>query len=356
MAVNLQAASIADVLVSSLQQLGKLKFTDLTSDYQNTIALKRIFRKHKATIEDGPFVQFNIMHSLSDSFRPVPIGYVSVVDIPNVMTTGSVAWRHVTWNWAVERRLIAMNSGRAKIVDIAMEQRMAALGGAILGIERMLWRCPTLAESALHPFGIPYYVTKSSTAATAANADGFNGGLCSDHATVANVNLTDFPRFKNYADAYTDVSKPDLVRKMRRAIFKTDFMPLVDGMPTYDTGNDYGIYTTYEVTRALEEILEAQNENLGNKLNPKDGSAVLSRTPITPVKELDQDTTGVVYILNWGEIGAQALSGEWMREQHFPAEANQPTISTTVTDCTYNLICRNRRKQAVLSTGTTMPS
>lgn len=354
----LQATGIADVLITSLNQLGRLKFTDLMSDYQNTIALKRIFKKKKATIESGPEVQFNVIIDHNHSARHVPIGYTAVVDIPNLMAYGKMPWRHTTWNWAVERRIIAMNSGSSKIVDIAQTQRLAAFGSAILLFEDTLWRCPSLADFAMNPVGIPYFVVKSATAATLANANGFNGTVPSGYTVVANINPTSDcnGRYVNYADAYTNVSKDDLIRKMRRAQHYTDFTPLVDGIPTYAMGDDYGIYSPYAVVQTIEELLEDQNENLGNDVASRDGRAVFMRTEFTPVKQLDNDATGVVYMLNWSEIGAMGLQGEWMYEQHFPAQQNQPTISSTNTDCTWNLMCRNRRRQAVLSTGTTMPS
>ena len=353
----LQATGIADVLITSLNDLGRLKFTDLMSDYQNTIALKRIFKKNKATIESGPEVQFNVITDHNHSARHVGIGYVSNIDIPNVMAVGKMPWRHTTWNWAVERRIIAMNSGSAKIVDIALTQRIAALGSAILLFERTLWRCPSVAEFDLHPVGIPYFVVKTATDAESDTTNyGFNGNVPSGYTTVANINPSTNTRWRNYADAYTTISKEDLVRKMRRAFHYTDFMPLVDNIPTYSTGNDYGIYTNYNVVATMEEILEAQNDDLGNDIAPMEGKVTFRRTPITPVKELDRDTTNPVYGINWGELGAMALRGEWMHEQHFKAEVNQPTISATNTDCTWNLWCRNRRRQWVISNGTGMPA
>jgi len=355
-----QATNINDVLITSLNNLGRLKFTDLMSNYQNTIALKRIMKQKKMTIESGPEVQFNVITDHNDSARHVGLAYVAQLNMPNVMAVGKMPWRHTTWNWMMERRLVAMNSGDSKIVDIAQTQRMAAFGSAIILFERTLWRCPSLADFAVNPVGIPYFVVKSATdALTDTTNQGFNGTVPSGYTLVANLNpSTDCNgRWKNYADAYVYVSKDDLIRRMSRAQFQTDFMPLVDGMPVYNLGDDYGIYTTYFVRRGMIEILEDQNENLGNDLNPKDAiTSVFMRTPITAVKELEADTTGPVYMLNWGEIGAMGLKGEWMREQNFPAEQNQPTVSSTNTDCTWNMFCRNRRRQAVLSTGTSMPA
>lgn len=216
MATNVQATSIADALVASLNELGRLKFTDLMSDYQNTIALKRIMKKKKMTIESGNEVQFNIITNHNNSARHVGLGYVSQVDIPNVLTTGKMPWRHTTWNWAVERRLIAMNSGRAKIVDIAQTQRMAAFGSAILLFERTLWRCPSLADFDNNPVGLPYFIVKSNTAFDTTTF-GFNGSLPSGYSLVANIDPTTYTRWKNYAEQYTDVTKDDLIMQIGRA-------------------------------------------------------------------------------------------------------------------------------------------
>lgn len=353
----IQATNLADTLIISLNQLGRLKFTDLMSDYQSTIALKRIFKKKKATIESGPEVQFNAIVRTNGSARHVGLGYVAQIDIPNVMAQGKMPWRHTTWNWALERRLIAMNRGDAKIVDIAQSQRIASFGDAILLFERTLWRTPTLAEFDLHPVGIPYFVVKSATDAND-NTGGFNGTVPSGFTLVANIDpsAAATTRYRNYADPYAAVTKDDLIRKMRRAQFFTDFMPLVDDTPVYNVGNDYGIYTNYAVSAEMVAILESQNESLGSDVAPMEGKAVFMRSPIVPIKVLNEDTTNPVYMLNWGEIGAMGLSGEWMREQHFPATQNQPTIMTNNTDCSWNLICRDRRRQAVLSNGTTMPN
>ena len=350
----LQADDYADLITTTLDELGRLKFTDLASDYQNTIALKRLIKKNKTTFDGGPHVQFRAMVATNGSARAVGLGYTAVVNIPNVMTFGIVPWRHVTWNWAMERRVIAMNAGAAyKITDILKVERISAFGDAIQLFEKFFWRVPAATDD-VTPYGLPYYIVKSNTAATYANANGFNGLTPSGYTTVAGISPTTYARWANYATQYTVVSKDDLIRKMRRAAYYIDWMPLVDDMPQYETGNDFGWYTNYAVLQPMEEILESQNENLGNDIASMDGRVIFKRTPVSPVIELDKDTTNPIYGVNWGEMHTMGLTSEWMRETSVPVNPNQPTIQAVHTDCTYNLLCRNRRKQAVLSTGTSM--
>lgn len=350
----IQGNDYQDLVVTSLNQLGRLKFTDLMSDYQNTIALKRLIKKGKMNFTGGPSVEFRVIINTNGSARAVGLGYTAEVSIPNVMTFGSVPWRHVTWNWAMERRAIAMNAGAQKITDLVKVERTAAFGDAIKLFEHYFWRVPAVTDT-ISPYGIPYYVVKSNTAATPANANGFNGLVPAGYTTVANLNPTTYPRWANYATQYTVVSKDDCIRKLRRMLYYTDWKPLVDDVPQYSTGNEMGMYTNYSVIATMREILEAQNDNLGKDVAPMDDSGVMvRRTELLPVIELDLDTTNPIYSINWGEMHTMGLTGEWMHETPVPVNPSQPTIAATHTDCTYNLLCRNRRKQGVIATNTTM--
>lgn len=351
----LQATNIADLVTTTLNELGELKFTDLMSDYQNTIILKRTMKKNKMTFDAGPEVAWNAILDHNDSARFVGLGATDIVNIKNVMTTGKVPWRHITWNWAIERREIAFNRSPRRIVELAKTRRIAAFGSAIIQFERAGWRSPAVTDDT-SPLGIPHWIVKSNTAATQANADGFNGSVPSGYTVVGNINPTTYPRWKNYATQYTSITKDDLIRKMRRACVKTDWMPLVDDIPVYNTGDDYGYYTNYAVISALEEILEAQNENLGQDIASQDGRMIFRKAPMIYVVELELDTTNPIYGVNWGEFKTMGLRGEWMNETSIPIQPGQHTLSATHTDCSFNWFCRNRRRNWVIATDTTMPS
>lgn len=350
---TLPIASIPDFIASTLPELGRLKFTDLMSDYQNTIILKRTMKKHKMDFKSGATVDFGVILDHNHSARFVGIGETDVVDIPTLMTRGSVPWRFITWNWATDRRVINLNRDPARIMDIVQEQRIGAFGSAIIKFEYAGWRVPDSSD-VKSPYGIPYWIVKSNTAASSANNDGFNGLAPSGYTLVGNLNPTTLTRWRNYATQYTAVSKDDFVRKARRMRVYIDFMPLVDEIPVYNTGDDYGQYTNYAVLSVLQEILESQNENLGEDVASMEGKVLLARVGVTFVKELDLDTTNPFYCINWGEFKAIGNTGEWMYETHIPTKADQHTISVHHTDCTFNWICRNRRRQGVLATDTTM--
>jgi hypothetical protein len=352
---TLQSSGIADLVAMTLPQLGKLKFTDLMSNYQNTIVLKRVAKKGKMTFESGSAVDFNVITDTNHSAKMVGIGEIDNVNIPNLMTKGEIPWRHCTWNWSHDRRILAMNREPSRIVDLLQTQRIAAFGDAIILFEVQGWQVPATTDTK-SVYGIPYWIVKSNTAATQANNNGFNGGTPSGYTTVGNISPTTYPRWQNYATQYTLLTKDDFVRKARRMLYYIDFMPLVDEIPTYNTGDDMMLCVNYNTEAALEELLEAQNDNLGNDVASMDGKVKLRRADVTAVRQLDLDTTNPLYAINFGEFHAMGLKGEWMYETVIPIVPGQHTVSQTHTDCSWNLFCRNRRRCGVIATDTTLPA
>lgn len=350
-----QATNDTDLVTTTLRDLGRGKWTDNSSAYRNTVALNKIINKRKTTFDSGYEVQWNRMTGLSNAARSVGMGAVDVIDITSQMATLNIPWRHVTWNWAWDFREPLMNNSPAKIVDLIKTRRIAAMGSAIELFERMLWRAPASGDDT-SIFGIPYYIVKSATAATFANNNGFNGLSPATSTNVAGVNPNTDTRWRNYSDAYTVVSKDDLIRKARRMATMTNFKPLVDNTPTYDTGDTTEFYSNYALVGTVVEILESQNENLGVDVAPYEGKAMFNRAPLNIVPELDNDTTNPLYMIPWSVMGAIGLSGAWMKETSIPQVPGQHTMSATHTDCTLNMICRDRRQAGVISNGTTLPA
>jgi hypothetical protein len=326
---NLQATDISDLITSTINELGRMKFTDITTDVQRHIALPKLLKKNRQSYDSGPQVQFNLMVDHNHSARAVGLGARDA-------------------NWAVVRQVIAMNRSPGKIVDYVKTQRLGCLISLAEYFEDRLWKVPASTDT-LNPYGIPYWIVKNNT-------EGFNGGAPSGYTTVGNINPTTYTRWRNWTAQYTAVTKDDLVAKWWKAAYYTDWKPAVDGMPTFNTGDDYGFYTNYAVCATLKQILEDQNENLGYDLDSVGGRVSFQRSPVTPVIKLDADTTNPVYGINWGEFKQIVLSGEWMNETQIANQPGQHTVSATHVDCTLNWVTRNRRRHFVLATNTGLPA
>lgn len=352
-----QAAQIADLMAFTLSQYRKGKWTDNMSNYQRTIAFKNIFTKKKAMDDDGhgTSVTFNLLTDTNGSFRFVGLYFTTQLGINGNVTQGSIPWRGWTYNWYCDGAEAQMNGGPERIVNIMRTRYIQAVGDMVKGIERALWRVPASTDDT-SVYGIPYYIVKSATAATYANADGFNGATPSGYTTVAGISPTTFPRWSNYTDAYTIISKDDLIRKMRRAMRKTDWMPLVDGQSIDTVGTGTGLYMNDPTYGSFVEVAESQNDDLGPDVASMEGKVQFKGTVLEPVPALDDDTTNPVYGVDWSTMGFTRMAGFWEKEIPIEKNPQQPTVAATHFVTRTNLLCTDRRKNFVISNGTTMPT
>lgn len=349
----LQAGDHGGLIATTIRDLGRMKFTDAMSDYQNTIVLKRLMKKNKISFDGGYEIQFNVKPNHGSSARWVGLYATDVVNAEDSMIQATVPYRHITWNYIFDRREPIFNSGAAKVVDLIKQRRIHEMAGAVAEFETRFWRFPA-STNTVQPYGLPYWCVKSTTAATTANNDGFNGTVQSGYTTVAGINPTTYTRWRNYTDAYTSTTDTDLVEKIERMSDYTDFMPLVDDIPTYETGEDKGYYTNRTVRQAMKAILEGNNDNLGFDLDPTHNKLAYRRAPIVWVKELEQDTSSYAfYQIDWSVFKTVGLRGEWMKETVQEKLHGQHTVDAVHTDCSFNWICYDRRKLGVISINAT---
>jgi hypothetical protein len=258
---TLQADDIVDLITITQRDLGKLRWTDLSYDLQEYIALPSILQKEKVSYGSGFGMQWNVMTGTSGATRDVGLYEVDSVNVADVMTTANVPWRHMTTNYAIERREIAMNTGAAQIVDLVKIRRH---------------------------------------------------------------------------DAMVDLAKQP--------------------SPSYGTGARYGYYTNYDVIGPLEEVLEAQNDNLGNDIASKDGQLLFRQVPVTWCPFLEDRAGDPIYGINWGQFKPAFLSGEYLREEGPVKASNQHTVFQTHVDLTMNVMCTDRRANFVLATAQPDPT
>ncbi len=307
-----------------------------------------LLRENRAVLQSGYGIQFDVLVGQSNAARNVALAESDNVNLVDGMVQASSVWRNSQTSWMVIRQVAAMNREPARIVDYVKQQRIMALISLAELMESNFWAAPSASDPKT-PYGIPYWIGKNAT-------KGFTGGVLSGFSTVAGLSPTTYPNWNNWAAPYTAVSRDDFIRQAREAATKTDFMPPVDGIPSPNTGDDYGFYTNYAVIQPLEEAVESQNDNLGKDVASMDGKTLFRRVPVTWVPWLERDTTNPMYGINWGWLKTYILEGEWMKETHLPYTPGQHTVASYFIDLTYNFISKNRRCHLVLSNGVTNPS
>ena len=291
--------------------------------------MKNLMRKNRRVLESGSGIQFNVLVGQSNA-------------------AANTVWRNSQTSYMVIHQLMSMNREPARIVDFVKQQRIMALISLAELMEQNFWGAPSATDQ-LTPLGIPYWIVKNAT-------KGFNGGNLSGYTSVANLSNATYPNWANWTAPYTNVSKDDFIRAVREAATKTDFQPPVDGIPSPDTGDEYGFYTVYSVIQPLEEAVESQNDNLGRDVASQDGKVLFRRVPVSWVPFLEPDTTNPFYGINWGWLKLYILRGEWLRETNIPYTPGQHNVASHFLDCTYEIVSLNRRPHFVASNGTTYPA
>jgi hypothetical protein len=344
----IQAENVGDIVATTLRDLGKPHFTDISSNVQEHVAMRNLLRKNRRVLESGYAIQFDVLTAQSNAARNVSLGQSDVVNQVDGMQVANTVWRNTQTDYQIIGQLMAMNREPARIVDFVTEQRLMALISLTELMEANFWGAPSSSDQ-LTPLGIPYWITKSAT-------KGFTGGILTGYNAVAALSPSQFPAWQNWAGPYNVVSRDDMIRAAREMATKIRFAPTVSGIPTPNTGDDYGWYTNYSVVQPLEEALESQNDSLGPDIASMDGHTMFRRKPVVWVPFLDRDTTGPFYGINWGWAKTYILRGWWLRETNIPYTPGQHTIASHFIDLTYQWVFKNRRANGVLSNGVTYPN
>jgi len=339
----LSPSQMNDLLTAALKNLGEGKWTDLSTNIQEFYGMPQLMKKEKVTFDGGTSIQRNIMVDHQDSARATELFEVDDVNIREQFKTIDVPWRHGTASYAFERREVAMARGPRQLLDLVKARRAGAMTALAIKIEEWLFGSPG-SDDGKTPYGIPYWVCKHPSGGGA--TPGFIGTAPFGAGTYqGNLNHA---RWKNWAGKYTNVTKADLVAKMRRAARMIQFKSPVS-MPQYSGPPRRQIYLPITVLEALESLAESQNTELGRDIASMDGNTVFRRIPMNWVPYLDSDPDEPVYMIDWEPMKICFLSGEYMNEQGPVTAPNQHTVSRVFIDLTYNVVCDDIRRQAVLS-------
>lgn len=353
------SGDIADFVAGTLKELGPPRFQQIAQTLQDLPVLSKWLKKDKVMFDQGNGIQRNLMSKLSRQAGHVGLLDTDTYDIPDLMTQLSIPWVHAQTKWGfIYQTDILMNQGRSAVFKVVEPRRADAMICLAEELEAKAWTAPNVADTTL-PYGLPYWVVSNATT-------GFNGGLPGDHTTVAGVNLTTHPNFKNYTAQYTTVSKTNLIKKMRTGLRKIGWKSPVN-LKDYRTGKGQRmtLYTDETTVAEFEDVGEAQNENLGrdlasvqagkgNDIGEVDMQLVFRRHPICWVPQLDDTSvytaaTNPIYAIDHSTFYPTVLKGDFLRESDAKEVPNQHNLYRIFIDLTYNYLCIDRRRNAVFS-------
>lgn len=345
--MNLSADQILDLVTTTQKELGRMKWTDIATDLTEYEVLPKMLKKDKVLFDGGTGITRNAMVTDSGAAKHVGLFGVDDVNVGDVMKTFTVPWRHTTTSYAFDRREEGMNSGASRLVDLIKVRRTDAMISLAKLLEQTFWGKPATSADTTTPFGLDYWIVYNAT-------EGFNGGNPTGFSDgCGGLDSATYTRWRNWTAQYAAITKADLITKMRKAHRRTDFKSPVD-IPDYRTGKgqSFRIYVNETTMASLEDLGEAQNENLGRDLASMDGTITFRKNPIVYVPYLDAKTANPVYMVNWNAFSIAFLKGEYLREEKPTKAANQHTVYNVFVDLTWNTVCVDRRRHALITTAT----
>ena len=344
MAITIE--NLFDLVVATDPDKNRGRWTDLTSDLQKFVAMRRLLKKKRRVLSGGQSIQFNLMMDDSGAAQNVGLYHQDSLVVQDRMKTATVPWRHTLTNWSMDLHEQSMNRGPEAIVDLILTRKSAARISLVKLMEDNFWGKPVDSDDDVTPWGIFYWLVANAT-------KGFNGGAPSGWTTVAGLSPTTYPRWRNWTDTFAqfDEAEGNVAWAMREAFIQIDFQSPVD-MPNYRMGDDYGIYVDFETILNLERLLQLRNENLGNDFDSKHGRVRFRGVTVEPVPHLNNNPlatgTNPIIMLNWGDLQPHFLKDWVFKEVTNKVVANQHNVVASFIDTSWNLVAKNRRPHAIL--------
>lgn len=341
--MSLTAAQIDDlVLLTQDKLIKKGAFVDMQTDVSDHVAVREIWKSRQKKFDGGMDWTFEVQMDHNHSARAVGLYESDGSSVGDSMKEGKVGPRHVNAHYIYDVREQAFQRGGLAVVDLIFSKYVAMMVSFYEYLEDVLWSKPDNSNDTKTPYGVAYWVTKGAEGFNGGNPVGFTDGK-------GGIDASTYTRWQNYTNRYTNVSKEDLIRKMRKAARAVNFRsPLSHSEPSLAAMKN-GIYTNEAVIGLLEELLEAQNMNLGNDLASKDGRTLFKGTPVTYVPKLDADTTNPIQMLDWKWLAMGVMTG-WENNLTKPYQvAGKHNVRRVDLDASLNMVCTNVRRQAILS-------
>lgn len=337
-------ASQIDGLVAFTQEdlIKRGAFLDLMSDLSDFVAVREIWKSHQKKFAGGLDWRFDVIMDQNHSARVVGLYETDGSSINDSQTSGKVGPRFLNASYTYDILEPIFQSPSIQIVDYVKSKYTRMMQSFYELAEEILWSKPVDSTDLKTPYGLAYWIVKNAT-------EGFNGGNPAGFADGrAGINTTTYPRWANYTASYTDISKADLIRKIRKCLAKINFVsPLSQNQPTLGATKN-GIYAPYTVVAAMEEILETQNMSLGSDVASQDGKVMIKGKSLTYAPKLDEDSTEPIYFVDWAWMCVGVLEG-WAENVGKPTPvAGKRTVRRVDLDASMNMVCTNLRRQAVM--------
>ena len=340
--MTIQAENVVDLITATLKDLGRFKLTNIAQKLQRYEAVRRFVRRDRKVVSGGTSINTNVLVSYPEVAKTEGLYEAREYKIADGLKPTNIPWRHVTSNFMYEAREIAMNSGTAvQLLNLVKVRRMQGYLSLMELMEKQIWGKPVNANDEKSIWGVFMSIVPAT------GPPGFTGGNPSGFPSgYAGLDSNVYPGWRNWAGEYSVVTQTDLIRKVRQAIDKTNFVPVVTDIASYQNGTDCQIFVDHDTLQQIEELGRAQNESIGYDLGHMDGRVTIRGCTVNWVPQLDDASfvaDSPVIGINFGEFEPHFLSGFEMKESKPRSLDRNANIIACDIDTTMNLVNRNRR-------------
>ncbi len=333
---------VDDFVKLTLSHFKRSKWTDLSMEHQEYVSAQIISSK-KVVEQGGKDISFRVKTRNTGNARITGLYAQDIARVEDVMIEASVGWSKQTTNWSYDVDEDLFQSDPETIIGILKIREHDALSDMAELMEECMWSAPA-NPSDKRPMGIPFWIQKD---ATTTPEGAFNGGNPTGFpAGAAGIDSNLYPRWRNWTFGYNDVTTMDMVRKFKRSLAFTNFIPPVPHPELGYGAAAYGAYTTYRVREPLERLAESRNDNLGSDVARYIDAVTIGGVPIKWVPYLENnDTSDPIYGINWKVLRPYVKRGcDMRRSPPMPAPGHtQHTVRTIHIDNWMNYINVNRR-------------
>ena len=163
-------ADIADMITTTLHDLGRGRFYQIAQELAEYYVLPRLLRKggNLKIKPSGIGIKETLMTSTGGSARWVGLNEEDVYNWEDILTQLTVTWCRLNDNMMWERRMLLENRGEARVNNVIKPQRVAMMLRIAQALEEGYFAAPDATDTK-KPWGLKYWLTKNATT-------GFNGG------------------------------------------------------------------------------------------------------------------------------------------------------------------------------------
>lgn len=352
----LTPSHFGDLQVGTLAHIEYMNFSEITSDLTDFLFMSQVINDVQVKTVRGKSFSWKVMVNDNGAAANVGLNYPDAPQNVDTLVDATAEWRNVKTDWTTVHQVDAMNSGPEQIVDEKLVQEKAAMISLVKLMEAN-WFGPSVSSTDnVTPWGMKTWITRQN-GSTAYSSDGFVGGKLTAGPTLG-LSDTTYTRWRNWYGQYTgNPTYDDFVRRLKKAMRRTNFKPPVDGIPKLGgLGPRRAMYSNEALIAGIEELLQQSNENIGFDVTKYLGTVVIQRAPVHYVPYLDADTTNPLYCMDSSKVFLYRLEGFWMRRVHFENYPGYHNSRADFIDTTYMPVFVDRRSSFVLATSVTDPT